>query len=228
MGIASVWDIFFSPFGSIMRLRWAIQFVIFLTGLAHANQVQIELEKKQAIEINVMIKVSIVTISYNQAHFLKRTIKSVRRQDYPNIEHIIVDPGSTDGSRKIIEQYRDHFAAIIFEPDEGPADGLQKGIQASTGDILAQLNSDDCYFPGAITRVSREFQEDSSLGVLYGNGIVADFQGSPVKYLYADLFTAKRFVYGQVAVFQQATFYRRWAYSQVGGFNVREQNLLGC
>ena len=77
-----------------------------------------------------MPRVSIVTISFNQEKFLERTIRSVLAQDYPEIEYIVVDPGSTDGSRDIIERYRDRIAHVIFEPDKGPSDGLNKGFAA--------------------------------------------------------------------------------------------------
>ena len=170
------------------------------------------------------MKVSIVTISYNQARFLKRNIESVRQQDYPNIEHIIVDPGSTDGSREIIQQYKNHFSQIILEPDDGPADGLHKGIDLATGDILAQLNADDCYLPGAISKVTDEFTKYPELGVVYGNGIMADLDGMPIKHIYADEFSANGYVYGRVAIFQQATFYTQWAYQRVGGLNLNNQN----
>lgn len=167
-----------------------------------------------------MLKVSIVTISFNQARFLRRTIESVRGQDYPNIEHIIVDPGSTDGSRKIINQYQDHFSQVILEPDGGPADGLHKGFESATGQILAQLNADDCYLPGAISRIVREFQNDPQLGIVYGNGIIANAQGTPIKRFFSDKFSLKGFTLGRVVICQQATFYTREAYQKVGGFNI--------
>ena len=81
------------------------------------------------------MKISVVTISYNQAGYLKQCIDSVLNQDYPDIEYIIVDPGSTDGSREIIESYGDRVIKI-FEPDTGPANGLNKGFHRATGDIF--------------------------------------------------------------------------------------------
>ncbi len=78
------------------------------------------------------MKVSVVTISYNQAEFLEQCIRSVIEQDYDDIEYIVVDPGSTDGSRDIIEKYHDYIDHIIFEPDCGPADGLNKGFAHAT------------------------------------------------------------------------------------------------
>src|SRR4029077_2212938 len=84
----------------------------------------------------LMPRVSIVTISFNQAPFLERAIRSVLEQDHPDVEYIVVDPGSTDGSREIIEKYRSRIAKVILEPDRGPANGLNKGFAAATGEIL--------------------------------------------------------------------------------------------
>ena len=96
-----------------------------------------------------MLKISVVTISYNQAEFLERCIESVLNQNYPNLEYIIVDPGSTDGSRDIIKRYEKVFSHILLDPDNGPADGLNKGFAKATGDILYFINSDDVVLPDA-------------------------------------------------------------------------------
>ena len=89
------------------------------------------------------MKISVVTISYNQACYLEQTIISVLNQDYENVEYIVVDPGSTDGSRDIIEKYRNRIQHIIYERDVGPADGLNKGFAVATGDVFYFINSDD-------------------------------------------------------------------------------------
>jgi len=94
------------------------------------------------------MKFSIVTISYNQAQFLEKAILSVLNQEGVGLEYIVVDPGSTDGSREIIERYRDRFGHVVFEKDHGPADGLNKGFQYATGDVYGYLNSDDVLLPG--------------------------------------------------------------------------------
>ena len=96
------------------------------------------------------MKVSVVTVSFNQARFLERAIRSVLGQDYDDIEYIVVDPGSTDGSRAIVERWRDRIDRIILEPDRGPPDGLNKGFAAATGEIFAYLNADDALLPGAV------------------------------------------------------------------------------
>ena len=99
------------------------------------------------------MKVSIVTISFNQAKYLERAIISVVEQNYSNIEYIVVDPGSTDGSREIIEKYRSKITIVILDPDKGPTDGLNKGFAAATGDIYAYINADDALLPGAVKSV---------------------------------------------------------------------------
>ena len=89
------------------------------------------------------MKFSVVTVSFNQRQYLEEALTSVLEQDYPAIEYIVVDPGSTDGSRELIESFRDRLASIVFEADQGAADGLNKGFQRASGDIFGFLNSDD-------------------------------------------------------------------------------------
>jgi len=105
-----------------------------------------------------MRRVSIVTISFNQAQYLERAIRSVLEQDYPEIEYIVVDPGSTDGSRDVIEHYRSRISKVIFEPDTGPANGLNKGFAAASGEIFGCMNADDAYLPGAVTKAVAAFR----------------------------------------------------------------------
>jgi glycosyltransferase involved in cell wall biosynthesis len=169
------------------------------------------------------MKVSIVTISFNQGRFLEEAICSVLDQRYPNVEYILVDAGSTDGSREIIETYRARLGAILFKPDRGPADGLNKGFGMATGDILGYINADDAYLPGAFEKVAAVFEKNPSIDVVYGHGYLIDENNRIIRRLYSDPFDLRRYIYGGVTVVQQSTFIRREAFRAVGGFNVHNR-----
>lgn len=167
-----------------------------------------------------MIRISIVTISYNQARYLEETICSVVEQDYPHVEYIVVDPGSTDGSRDIIDRYRDRIDKVIFEPDNGPADGLNKGFAQATGDIFGFLNSDDVLLSGALSQVANAFSRSSLVDVISGHGIVIDANGKEMRRTYSDHFYRIMAAYGACILVQQSTFFRSQMFNRVGGFNI--------
>jgi glycosyltransferase involved in cell wall biosynthesis len=106
---------------------------------------------------NALPRISIVTPNYNGAKFLEATIRSVICQGYPNLQYIIADGASTDGSLEIIDRYRDHIAVVISEPDRGHGDALNRGFAKADGEILAWLNSDDMYLPWALHTVAEIF-----------------------------------------------------------------------
>jgi glycosyltransferase involved in cell wall biosynthesis len=170
------------------------------------------------------MKISLVTISFNQAPYLEQALRSVLDQNYPGLEYIVVDPGSTDASRDIIERYRDRFARVIYEPDKGPADGLNKGFAAASGEIFGYLNSDDLLLPGALARVARAFGEYPDADLVYGHGYVVDRAGQVVRRCRSDRFSLRRSAYGNSIIMQQAAFWRSDAFAAVGGFN--PQNWL--
>jgi glycosyltransferase involved in cell wall biosynthesis len=165
-------------------------------------------------------RISIVTISYNQAAFLEECIRSVIDQDASDVEYIVVDPGSTDGSREIIDRYRDRIDCVVLEPDAGPADGLNKGFARATGDIFGYINADDRYLPGALRYVQRYFASESSVDVLTGAIRIIDGEGRPSpRKRTADRFDPTRYAAGLCMIGQQATFFRREAFFKAGGFN---------
>jgi len=165
-----------------------------------------------------MHKVSIITISFNQAEFLERTIRSVVDQNYPEVEYIVVDAGSTDGSREIIEHYRSRISRVIYEPDRGPADGLNKGFVHATGDVFAYLNSDDVLLPGAV-RSAAAFLNSSDVDVVSANAIIIDAKDRHLRIGYSEPFSLKMSAYNACTLFQPATFFRREVFERVGGFN---------
>jgi glycosyltransferase involved in cell wall biosynthesis len=113
-------------------------------------------------------KVSIITPSYNQSAYIERTIRSVIDQSYKNIEYIIIDGGSTDGTVDIIKNYEDRFSCWVSEPDQGQAHALNKGLKKCTGEIIAYINSDDYYNPGAIESVVNFFRSNGDACAVCG------------------------------------------------------------
>lgn len=165
------------------------------------------------------MRVSIVTISYNQGEFLERAIKSVIDQDYEDIEYIVVDAGSTDGSRDIIERYRSKINKIIFEPDDGPADGLNKGFSYATGDIYGFLNADDILLWQALSQVANYLKKNSNVDVVSGDSIIIDSQDRLIRKSYSDHFSLVQYAYGACVLLQASTFFRCSAFEKAGGFN---------
>lgn len=170
------------------------------------------------------MKFSVVTISFNQRQYLEEALRSVLEQDYPAIEYIVVDPGSTDGSRALIESYRNRLAQVIFEPDQGAAEGLNKGFTYASGDVFAFLNSDDVLLPGAVRSVARVFEQNPACDIVMGNGYTVDAGGKRIRGIRAAGFTLPRYFYGGATWLQQATFFRREAFAGVGGFNVNNRS----
>lgn len=106
---------------------------------------------------NMCLKISVVTVCYNMAQYIEATIKSVLSQGYPNLEYIVIDGGSTDGTQQIIERYKDQLAYYISESDNGMYDAICKGFGKVTGDILAWINADDIYMPWTLQTVNEVF-----------------------------------------------------------------------
>ncbi|HET7086143.1 MAG TPA: glycosyltransferase family 2 protein [Rhizomicrobium sp.] len=173
--------------------------------------------------MTILPKISLVTISFNQASYLEEALRSVLDQNYPGLEYIVVDPGSTDGSRAIIERYRPRLAHVLFEPDAGPADGLNKGFARAVGDIFGYLNSDDLLLPGALARVARAFGSHPGADLIYGHGYVIDETGKIVRRCRSDRFSLRRAAYGNSVIMQQAAFWRREAFQAVNGFNAQNR-----
>ena len=167
-----------------------------------------------------MVRVSIVTISFNQAEFLERTIQSVLTQDYPDIEYIVVDPGSTDGSRDIIQRYSGRISRVILRPDRGAADGLNGGFAAATGEILGFLNSEDFLLPGAVTSAVSYLGRHEGIDVVSGHSNLIGPDERFLRRLYSDRMSLDRFIYRGVILMQASTFFRRKIFDRTGGFRI--------
>jgi len=168
------------------------------------------------------MRISIVTISYNQARYLRSCMDSVLSQDYDDLEYIIVDPGSTDGSREVIEEYDDRIIKV-FEKDDGPADGLNKGFLRATGEVFGFINSDDILLPGALKYVAERFASDYDMDVFCGEGCYIDKFGEVGKRIIPSKFTSRMYALGAVSVFQQGMFFKRKLFEQAGGFEVENR-----
>ncbi len=160
--------------------------------------------------------VSIITPSYNQANFLESTIQSVLAQDYPNVEYIIVDGGSTDGSVDVIRRYEGRLAAWISEKDEGQTDAINKGFAMAQGEILAWLNSDDVYQPSAISEAAAFLEENPGVGMVYGDTNFIDEDGRVLGKFNAQQTSYKRLRRGGVYIPQPASFWRASLWDAVG------------
>ena len=165
------------------------------------------------------MKISIVTLSFNQCAFLREALESVLLQGYPDLEYIVIDPGSTDGSRELIQGYASGITHMVFEPDKGASDGLRKGFALATGDICGFLNSDDLLEPGSLQRIADFFQSHAEYDIVMGNGYIVDVEGKPVRHVRSRTFTVDRYLYGGTQFLQQSTFFRREAYLNSPGFN---------
>src|SRR5579883_1225991 len=159
--------------------------------------------------------VSIVTPSFNQAQFLEKTVRSVLSQDYPNIEYIIIDGGSTDGSVEIIKKYEDRLAYWVSEPDKGQAHAINKGWQRATGTIVAYLNSDDLYMPGTVTTAVQALQSQPDECMVYSDALMIDEHGRQLRRLIGRPFDIRHVITSEGFVPQPTAFIRRHALDQV-------------
>lgn len=165
------------------------------------------------------MKISIITISYNSAATIARTINSVLSQNYSNLEYIVIDGASTDGTIDIIRSYGHQIAYFISEPDQGISDAFNKGIRAATGDIIGILNSDDWYEPGALARAAQEFAQpgnDFLIGALrYWPDHDSSFVVAPDK-------DYKKYIsYKMPHLNHPAAFFRADVYRSIGDFDRR-------
>jgi glycosyltransferase involved in cell wall biosynthesis len=173
-------------------------------------------------------KISIVTPNYNGVLFLEETIKSVINQGYDNLEYIIIDGGSNDGSVDIIKKYEKHLAYWVSEPDGGLYHAIQKGFEKCTGEIMAWINSDDIYHKGALEIVAEIFSRFDNIKWLQGLPNSIDEKGRSVylenntpwcKAKFLSQWSVSNLNYGEYKWIQQeSTFWHRDLWNKAGGF----------
>lgn len=163
-------------------------------------------------------KISIITPTYNRCEYIEETIISVINQNYPNLEYIIVDGGSTDGTLEIIKKYESKLAYWISEPDNGMYHALQKGFDKATGEIMAWLNSDDVYHHNSLFIVADIFSALQHVEWITGTPSLNNTEGQCVKVFPTQKWSKHRIAAGDYRWIQQeSTFWRKSLWERAGG-----------
>jgi glycosyltransferase involved in cell wall biosynthesis len=164
-------------------------------------------------------RITIVMPCFNQSMFIEESIRSVLDQNYPNLEFLILDGGSTDGSQEIIKRYSDHLAYWRSHRDKGQTDALIQGFSRATGELIGWLNSDDVLLPGALFHIVQAFKSHPKRGLFAGNILVIDENGKIIRTRRpgpsADFFAR----YGLFVIAQPGSFFTRRDYEAVGGMH---------
>ena len=179
-----------------------------------------ELKKFEISKIeNNYPKISIVMPSYNQVDFIERSILSVLNQNYPNIELIIIDGGSTDGTVEIIQKYNQYITFWISEKDQGQSDALNKGFKHCTGSIYGFLNSDDVYLPDAFKYSSLVLKKNFDKKVVFGDWLSLDKKDGIIDYNHAFDFNLNHFKYEGFHLSATSMFWRSEVHKRFSGFD---------
>jgi hypothetical protein len=160
--------------------------------------------------------VTVITPSYNQGRFIRATIDSVLSQDYPHIEYIIMDGGSTDETAAVVKDYAGRLT-FISEKDRGQSHAINKGFRLARGSILAWLNSDDLYLPGAVSAAVRALGENPAAGAVYGDGYRIDETGRTIApFTCTEPFDLWKLLHLSDYILQQTVFFRESVLNQIG------------
>ena len=163
-------------------------------------------------------KLTIITPSYNQADFLERTILSVLNQNYPNLEYIIVDGGSTDRSVEVIKKYEQYLAYWVSEKDKGQVHAINKGLERATGDWISFQNSDDVYFPGTFQRFGKAALEQSA-DILYGDLFMITTDDEVTEVLKTTSYSLTCQILEGMQIHNQSLFFKKSLVEKYGKFD---------
>jgi glycosyltransferase involved in cell wall biosynthesis len=169
-------------------------------------------------------KVSVITPSFNSIHTIRETIESVRSQDYPCCEHIIIDGGSKDGTIELLKEYP--HLIWVSEKDEGHYHAMNKGLLRATGEIVNILNADDCFRPGTLQAVSEAFRQHPEWDALFGDIQYVDGQGRPIYRREEACYDYNVLRYALCYVIHQTLFVRKPVHDRIGLY--RHQDFLNC
>ena len=165
-------------------------------------------------------RITIVTPSFNQAKYLGETIKSIIEQDYHNLEYIIIDGGSTDGSLDIIKQYKDQLSYWCSKKDRGQSDAIMNGFNRATGELFAWVNSDDVLLPGCLSAIAECYLQEKKPEIVTGNVVYIDEQGKITRYIRVPRQSRFFFFRGIWHVPAPTTFFKALLFRESGGLNL--------
>ena len=163
--------------------------------------------------------ISVITPSLNQGRFLERTIQSVLDQAYPNLEYIIIDGGSTDGSVDIIKKHAKHLAYWVSEPDQGQAQAINKGLKIATGEWIGWQNSDDIYYPGCFFDLAQAVATHPRSDFIIGNMMLIDERDREIRDIRYVRPTYRALLAEGMVLTNQAAFWRRSVHDEIGYLN---------
>jgi glycosyltransferase involved in cell wall biosynthesis len=161
-------------------------------------------------------KISVITPSYNQASYLEKTIRSVIAQNYPNLEYIIIDGGSTDGSVDIIKRYSNQLAFWVSEPDNGQSHAINKGLKLATGDWVCWQNSDDVFYDHAFESLANKIIQSPNLDLITGDINLIESSGSTLRRLCYVRPTYEAVLAEGMVLTNQAAFWKRDLHTKIG------------